>query len=176
MAYRLPRCWVRGVAVLTAAGIAVAPAAWAEPVLAPQVERLSADECATADIEDAGQKAAFAASVLDAVERLERFDREAAAELLERILLCCDLVAELEHDQRILMAARLAYAARLMAEHDPELARELDRLVDLCGDRVIDVSYGAARGPDGGSDAGAVSLFGGSGSGGGGGGGVPTDN
>ncbi|HEX2255835.1 MAG TPA: hypothetical protein VHG92_03875 [Afifellaceae bacterium] len=153
----------------------VAPGAGgAEPLVALDGDRLAAGQCATAGIEHTAQKAAFAASVLDAVERLERFDAREAEQLLERILLCCDLVADLEQDQRTLMAARLAYAARLMAEYDPELARELDRLVDLCGDRVVDVSYGAARGADGSGDAGSLSLF--SGSGGGGGGGVPSDN
>jgi hypothetical protein len=175
MVYRLPVCCVQAAALAAAAVTAVLPgAASAQPLDDPALERLAADQCATADFHDRAQKAAFAASVLDAVQRLERFDPEEAERLLERLLLCCDLLADLDHDQRTLMAARLAYAARLMAQYDAELARELDRLVDLCGDRVIDVSYGAARGPDRASGSGTPSFFGGSG--GGGGGGVPTDN
>lgn len=174
MVYRLPFLCARVAALAAAAGAAIAPgAARAEPLVMPEPERLAAGQCVTAGLEGAAEKAAFAASVLDAVAQLERFDRREAEALLERILLCCDLVANLHHDQRTLMAARLAYAARLMAEHDPELARELDRLVELCGDRVVDVSYGAARGADAG-DARSLPLFGGAA--GGGGGGVPTDN
>lgn len=174
MVYRLPLICTRLAALAAAAGAAVAPAPGvAEPAFEAEAERLAAGRCATAGFVDNEQKAAFAATVLDAVQRLERFDREEAARLLERIELCCDLVADLDPEQRTLMAARLAYAARLMAEHDAELARELDRLIDLCGDNVVDVSYGAARGSEGGSDTGAPSLFGGSG---GGGGGVPSDN
>jgi hypothetical protein len=175
MAYRLPlrRASAAALAAAAFAPVLAAGAHAQPPLVQPEAGWPPANECATADLDKVSDKAAFAAAILDAVHRLESFDPREAKGLLERVDLCCDLLAELEPDQRTLMAARLAYAARLMAQHDEELARELDRLVDLCGERVIDVSYGAARGAEAGSGPDLPSFFGGSGAGGGG---LPSEN
>lgn len=74
---------------------------------------------------------------------------EAVSEgIVDRLPECCQIVISSDSDANIAFGAALALATRDLGEKDIEPAREIERMIGLCGDEVALRSYEIARGED----------------------------
>lgn len=79
---------------------------------------------------------------------VELASEAASEEIVDRLPECCQIVISSDSDANIAFGAALALATRDLGKKDIDSAREIERMIGLCGDEVALRSYEIARGED----------------------------